>query len=150
MGIVRAEVVARMAGAFREGLSASRFITDMRAEGLSYRRTDMLTDWRSVNQLETKKGLMRYVRRDYYPSPKVLASVSWQMSQEFMYKARVMSRLAPGEPLTERFVNIMSDVPMTPGMVEQAVVEQWAEWEKYMKETIEQITPFTAVQRVME
>lgn len=150
MGIVRAEVIARMAGALREGLSATRFIKDMRDEGLSYRRSDMLSDWRSVNQLETKADLFKYVRKDYYPSPKVLADVSWNLSKEFMYKVRVMSRLAPGEPLTERFVNIISDSPMTRGMVEQSVVEQWAEWERYQKETIEQITPFTAVRRVME
>lgn len=150
MGIDRAEVIARMRGALRQGINASRFIKDMKAAGLSYRRTQMLSDWRSVNQLETKKELFRYVRKDYYPSPRVMATVSWNLSREFMYKVRVQSRLAPGEPLTERFVNIMSDVPLTPGGVEASVMEQWAMWERYQKETIVKITPETAIRRVLE
>lgn len=147
MGIVRAEVIARMRGAFREGQSAGRFIADMRAEGLSYRRTDMLSDWRSINELETKADLYKFVRKDFYPTEKVIAQVEWQLSKEFMYKVKVQSRLDPKAPITERFVNIMSDIPMTPRMVEQAVTEKWVEWEKYMKEIIEAITPFTAVHR---
>lgn len=150
MGIDRAEVIARMRGALRQGINASRFIKDMKAAGLSYRRTQMLSDWRSVNQLESKKELFRYVRKDYYPSPRVMATVSWNLSREFMYKVRVQSRLAPGEPLTERFVNIMSDVPLTPGGVEASVMEQWAMWERYQKETIVKITPETAIRRVLE
>ena len=150
MGIDRAEVIARMRGALQSGLTATRFIKDMKAKGLSYRRTQMLSDWRSVNQLETKKELFRYVRKDYLPSPRVMAAVSWQLSQEFMYKVRVQSRLSPGEPLTERFVNIMSDVPLTPGGVELAVIEEWAKWEKYQKEALETITPVTAIRRVPE
>jgi len=49
MSIIRAETIARMRGAFRKGLSAARFISDMQTVGLSYRRTDMLADWRTVN-----------------------------------------------------------------------------------------------------
>ncbi len=54
MSVIRAEVIAKMRGALREGLSASRFITSMRESGLGYRRTEMLEDVRSVNQLKAK------------------------------------------------------------------------------------------------
>lgn len=124
MGIIRAEVIAKMRGAFREGLSASRFIKDMRAVGLSYRRTDMLADWRSINELEVKEGLARYIRKDRYPTEKTMAAVTWATSKEFMYKVKSQTRLYPGAPITERFVNIMSDVPMTPAMVEQEAWER--------------------------
>lgn len=147
MGIERAEVIARMRGAFRRGQSASSFIADMKAEGLSYRRTNMLSDWRSINELERKADLYKYVRKDYYATEKALAQVEWRMSKEFMYKVKVRSRLDPKAPVTERFVNIMSDIPMTPRMVEQAVVEKWVGWEKYAVEIIEDIVPFTAVHR---
>lgn len=125
MGIVRAEIIALMRKAFRQGVSASRFITDRRAAGLpTYRRTDMLADWRSVNELEVKEGLARFIRKDRYPTERTMAAVTWETSKEFMYKVKSQSRLYPDAPITERFVNIMSDVPMTPAMVEQEAWER--------------------------
>ena len=150
MGIIRAEVIARMSGAFKEGVSASRFITDMRAKGLTYRRTDMLSDWRSVNELETKKGLMRYVRRDRYPAEKSIAAVGWALSKEYMYKIKVQSIKGEGEPMIERFVNIMSDKPMTPAMVEAEVMERWSQWEKYKEEEIVGLQTWSALRKVMD
>lgn len=149
MGIIRAEVIAKMKGAFRGGLSASRFISDMRAAGLSYRRSDMLADWRSVNEVEKKEGVVRYVRKDRYPTEKSIAAVTWETSKEYMYKIKVHSVIKAGEPVTERFVNIMSDVPMTPRMIEAEVVKRWGEWEKYSAETITGLQTWSAVRRVM-
>lgn len=150
MGIDRATVIGLMRGAFRRGQSASSFLGDMKAKGISYRRTDMLADWRSVNELERKAGAMRFVRKDYYPATKAIADVEWALSEEYMYKVKVESRLRPDEPMTERFVNIMSDSPMTPAMVEQAVVEKWAEWEDYTAETIDKMVVWTAVHKTVE
>lgn len=150
MGIVRAETIARMRGAFRKGMAASRFIADMKAKGLSYRRTDMLADWRTVNELEVKEGLVRYVRKDRYPTEKSIASVGWEISKEYMYKVQVKSVVRIGEPLTERFVNIMSDVPMTPAMVEAEVMERWQEWERYAEEIVTGLQTWSAVRKVME
>ncbi|GAJ21440.1 unnamed protein product, partial [marine sediment metagenome] len=137
-------------GAFRRGQSAGSFITDMRAKGLTYRRTDMLADWRSINELERKEGAFRFVRKDYYPTKTVIAEVEWSLSQEYMYKVKVESRLRPDDPMTERFVNIMSDVPMTPAMVEQSLIEKWTDYEEYTAEAIEKVTAWSAVHKVME
>ncbi|GAI59336.1 unnamed protein product, partial [marine sediment metagenome] len=52
MSIVRSTAIAFMRKAFRTGQSVSAFREDMRRKGLSYRWTTMLSDWRSVNQLE--------------------------------------------------------------------------------------------------
>jgi len=149
MAVKRATVIGLMRGAFRRGQSASRFVADMKAKGLSYRRTDMLADWRSVNELERKAGAMRAVRRDYFPASKAIAEVEWEMSEEWMYKVKVQSRLSPGEPIQDRFVNILSDHPMTPAMVEQAVTEKWSEWEDYTAEAIEKIVVWTAVHKTI-
>lgn len=149
MGVKRAAVIGLMRGAFRRGQSAGSFIRAMRAKGLTYRRTDMLSDWRSVNELERKAGAMRFVRRDYYPTEKAMAEVEWSLSQEYMYKVKVESRLRPGEPVTERFVNIMSDTPLTPSMVEQTVTEKWSDWEDYTAESIEKMVVWTAVHRTV-
>ena len=150
MGIVRAETIARMRGAFRKGLSATRFIKDMAAVGLSYRRTDMLADWRTINELERKEGALRYVRKDRYPTEKTIASVEWGISKEYMYKVQVQSVVRIGEPITERFVNIMSDIPLTPVMLETQVAESWVGWEKYAAEEITGIQVWSAVHKVMD
>lgn len=150
MGVKRAAVIGLMRGAFKRGQSAGSFLRDMRTKGLSYRRTDMLGDWRSVNELERKAGAMRSVRRDYFPATKAIAQVEWDMSDEWMFKVKVQSRLSPGEPIQERFVNILSDHPMTPAMVEQSVTEKWAEWEDYTAEAIEKIVVWTAVHKVVD
>ncbi|GAI78859.1 unnamed protein product, partial [marine sediment metagenome] len=107
-------------------------------------------DWRSVNELEKKAGAMRFVRKDYYPTKTVIAEVEWKLSQEYMYTIKVKSRLRPELPITERMVNIMADVPLTPVMVGQALVEKWKDYEKYTAEAIEEIIPWSAVHKVME
>lgn len=145
MGIIRANVIALMRGAFRRGQSAGSFIRDMREKGLTYRRTDMLSDWRSVNELERKAGEMRFIRKDRYPTAKAIATVDWEIDKEYMYKVKVESRLRPDIPITERFVNIVTATPMTPAMLEQAVIEKWSAWEDYTAEAIEKIIPWTAV-----
>jgi len=150
MSIVRAEVVARMRGAFREGVSVTRFIKDMRAVGLSYRRTDMLADWREVNELEKKEGLARFVRKGYVPAERAAELKTWAMSREYMYKVKTQSRLRPDEPVVDRFVNIMSDTPMTIEEIESQVTDAWGEWEKYAAEELVTLQTWSAVHRVME
>jgi len=149
-GEIRTAFIAKARAAIRAGQSASAFITRMKVEGLTYRRTDMLSDWRGVGDIEKKTGLLRYVRKDYYPTRASIAELPWNLSAEFMYKVRVQSRIAPDEPITERFVNIMSDKPLTMGQVEQQTFTMFDVREEYVTEELVAVTPFTAVQRVME
>lgn len=150
MGIVRAETIARMRGAIEKGISASRFIRDMREIGLGYRRADMLADYRSETEAKEKDGLLRFVRKDRYPAERTIAAVDWAVSKEYMYKAKVQTILRPGEPITERFVNVMSDIPMTPAMIEAEVEERWGDWPVSGQTPIVTITPWSAVRKVME
>ncbi len=150
MGIERAQVLLRMKAAIREGQSASRFITSMRAEGLGYRRQTMLSDWRSVTGVAKKEGTARYVRKDFKPTAKVVADVTWDLSREFMTKVKVHVRTRPGEPITERFVNIMSDVALTPNQIEESVLENLEEWSDSIPGVVERVTPWTILRRVAE
>lgn len=148
-GEKRAAVIPLMKRAYRRGQTAESFFWDIRQKGLGYRHQTMQSDWRSESELEKKTDLLRFVRKDRMPSKANIAQVDYMYGKEYMYKLKVQSRLRPEEPLTERFVNIMSDVPMTPGMVEQAVVEKWAEWEDYTAEAIEKVTVWQASQTTM-
>lgn len=147
MPIERAIVIAKMRKAFRIGQSASSFLTDMKAQKLSYRRTDMLADWRSVNEIEAKKELLQYVRKDRLPSPKVLAKVTWDIKGEYMYVLKVKSRLAPDEPITERNINVVQDNLLTPAEIERLGWEMISEQSPKEIAKVVSITAFTAVQK---
>jgi len=151
MGIERAELLLVMKKAYRQKQSGTSLYWDLRAKGRVIRKSDFFSDWRGVTQTEAKSGLMRYVRRDYYPTDKTIAAVPWEkMTAEYMYKVKVQTRLEPGKPIEERFVNIMSDVPLTPEMVEQAVVEKWPISESRPPDILEEITPFSVYRRKLE
>jgi len=147
-GQKRSAVILKAKLAFKRGTSASKFIDNMKAQGLSYRRTDMLSDFRSVNELERKADAFKYVRKDYTPTPAVIAQVDWNLSNEYMYKVKITSRTAPGEPLTERFVNIMQDRPMTPGEVEALTWSMIGEQSPKLQSQVVKVVPWTALHRI--
>jgi len=143
-------VMALMKSASQVGQSATSFITDMRSKGLGYRRQTMLSDWRSVHEVERKEGAVRYIRRDRYPTERTVAAVDWKLSEEYMYKVKVQSRVAPGEPIEDRFVNVMSELPLTPGEVLQELGQRWGEWERYQGEKVEKATVWSVYRRTPE
>lgn len=149
-GQKRSEVILRAKIAFDQGISASTFITQMRGRGLSYRRTDMLADFRTVNELERKADAFKFVRKDYYPTQKTMAQVAYRLTYEFMYVLKVKSRLEPGAPITERNINISSDIPLTRGMVEEKAWELIGEQSPDKRKQVEEIVAWTAMQRVSE
>jgi len=150
MAIERAIAKLKMRAAFKAGMSFNHFIMQMRSEGLSYARPAMLGDWRSENEIAKKEDTIKYVRKDRLPSAEVLAQVTYDLKKEYMYVMKVKTRLKPGEPITERKVNIQTDKPLTPGEMEQEVWSRWGDWEKYAGQELVTVTPFTAMRRVME
>lgn len=150
MSIERAKLLLLMKKAFRQKQSATSLYWKLRAEGRVIRKSDFFRDFAAVNEYEQKTGRMRFVRKDRYPTRADMIERPWhKMSAEYMYKVRVQSRLRPDEPVIERFVNLMSDEPLTAGMITQGVIEKWAEWEDYTAEAIEKIVPFTAVHKTL-
>ncbi|KKN16536.1 hypothetical protein LCGC14_0974870 [marine sediment metagenome] len=147
-GIKRASVIPRMRAALSAGKSASSFISDMRKRGLSYRRSTMLSDWRSVGNIEKKTGLLKFVRKGFQPSPALYADVTWQLSKEYLYKLKIHTKLRPGDPPDGWFVNIVSDRPLTPGEWEQTIEEDWNALYGETREPILKVEPILAVKRV--
>jgi len=147
-GEIRAEVIARMKVAIGAGKSASAFIRESRTAGLAYRRTTMLADWRTVGDIEKKTGLLKYVRKDYVPSVELARAEGWKLSREYMFKVKVQTRIRPGAPVVERFVNIVNDTPMTPRQIETEVQKQWGKWYPERREEITAVIPETAIHRI--
>ncbi len=151
MGIDRSETIARMRIAFKSGLSQSQFFKQEKETGRpTYRRTTMLADWRSEFNIKEKEGLMRYVRRDRFPSKKAMAVVSYEMSKEFMYKVRTRSIIKAGEPMVEKFINIMTDNPMTVEMLESEIRNRWGELQESVPGELMELQVWSAVRRTIE
>lgn len=144
----RSTAILKIPDALARGLSASGFIKELKKAGISYRRTNMLSDWRSVAGIEAKKDAVKYVRRDRRPSVKAVADVEWELSKEFMYKVKVTVQTEPDKPLTERFVNIMHDRLLTPIQLEEQIYRLWSQWEKYQGETIKKLQTVGVYHRV--
>ncbi len=149
-GQKRSAVILRAKIAFNQGVSASKFLSDMKARGLSYRRTDMLSDFRSVNELERKADAFKYVRKDRMPTDRVIAQVDWGLSSEYMYKVKIQSRTSPGDPIIERFVNIMQDRPRTPGEIEALAWTLVQTQSPKVQAQVVSITAWTVLQKVIE
>ena len=129
-------------------MSANSFIHQMRLKGLGRRRPLMLSDWRTVNEIEAKKDVLKYIRKDRLPSPRLMAELPWKYSKEYVYKADTWSRTRPDEPFTERTVTLLSDKPLTSRQIEEQITTKWKGWE-YVPEKLEKVTA-TSVYRMVD
>ena len=108
----------------------------------------MLADWRSVGNVAKKEGTARFIRRDFKPTAQTTADVTWDLSREYMNKVKVHTRTRPGEPITERFVNIMSDRPLSPREIEESIFENLQEWSDSIPGVVERVTLWTLLKKV--
>ena len=139
LGLRRAIAMKLMPKAYKAGMSATSFRQMLRAKGLQYRWQTLLGDWRTTLNIEVKKDVGKYIRKDRVPAPKYMADVTWEYDKEYIYRANTWSRLHPDEPLVERQVTFTSDIPLTPKEVEEQIATKWSAWERYIPEKIEKI-----------
>jgi len=147
-GLRRAIYLKLIPKAFKSGMSANSFIHQMRLKGLGRRRPLMLSDWRTVNEIEVKKDVLKYIRKDRLPSPRLMAELPWKYSKEYVYKANTWSRTHPDELFTERTVTLLSDKPLTSRQIEEQITTKWKGWE-YVPEKLEKVTA-TSVYRMVD
>lgn len=119
MAATRSNVIARMRSAIKKDITASDFIAIMKEKGLSYRRTDMLADWRELASIMKAESALGKIRTGYIPIDRMAELKVWNMSHEYMYKVRSEQITKTGKRLESKYVNIMSDEPMTVEEVER-------------------------------
>lgn len=145
----RSEFIARARIAVRKGMTQAAFMRQAQDQGYSLRRQRMQAEWRNVTGVEIKADRFKFVRKDRTPTAAVIAQVDWSLSSEYMYKVKILSRIRPGEPITERFVNIMQDRPLTPAEVEGLTWEMIQTQSPKLQAQVVSITPWTVLQRVI-
>ncbi|MEN4013988.1 MAG: hypothetical protein ROW48_18305 [Bellilinea sp.] len=73
---------------FERGISANAALMELRAQGLGYRRTDFLRDFRSGHARYATETLIKYVRMDSVPSDRVFLPVYHGLSDHYGYLIR--------------------------------------------------------------
>lgn len=148
-GEKRVEVIRRISTAITAGKSATTFLAEMRSKGLGYRKTTFLSDWRTEGNIKKKKGLLKYVRKNYRPSAATYAETEYNYSREYIYLLKVRGRMYPGEPVTDTMVSIQSDRPLTPIEMEGQLEARWDEWDTDRPDELVAVIPETAMRKVV-
>lgn len=145
----RTTAILKMPQAIAKGMSANAFLAKLRLTTGGYTRQKFLGDWRSISGMEKKKDAMKYVRRDRRPPASAMADVEWDSNPEYMFKMRSWVRVNPGDPMTERFVNITSDRNLTPDEQVAEVFDRWTGWEKYSTEELVKVDPVAGYHNIL-
>lgn len=69
----------------KQGLSANVALGFLKEQGLGYRRTKFLADWREAAGFEAKKDTFKYIRKDYKPTVSTITETSESLSKEYSY-----------------------------------------------------------------
>ena len=120
-GGIRGLAQAFLRSAAEKGLSFADAFNAMREGGLStYRRTDMLKDYRQFLGIPDKADVLKYVRRDYRPSRDLYTVATGYQRANFRYQVDIdVYNRTTGESFPMS-TNISSDVQLTRGDIEAA------------------------------
>jgi len=123
MAAERTGIEKRIKSAIKRGLNASEWVKQEIEKGRSYRRSIMYSDWREVASIIKAESALERIRTGRIPIDRMAELKAWNMSREYMYKVRSETVTARGRVLEPKFVNIMSDEPMTVEEIETAAFE---------------------------
>lgn len=115
---------AFLRSAAESGLKFSDAFSAMQTGGMStYRRTNMLTDYRQFLGIPEKGDRLKYMRLDFTPDPKNYTVTKGYQRAALRYQVNVDVY----KPLTgEKFsmsTNIVSDTPLTRRQIEEAGID---------------------------
>lgn len=101
------------------GWSVSRALSEAQLLGLkTYRRTEMLRDYRSIASIPLKRDPLIYTPKKYQPGEALYTAAPYKQVRSYRYEVRMRFY----DPITGRFkvqyTNVESDDPMTIQQVE--------------------------------
>lgn len=131
--------------AIGQGFSFNSFYRSTRERGISYRRTDMLQDWRDVVNEVVGMKLLKGVASDVIPPHTDLVESKIHYSSPFVYKARVDVTVKETGIQTERFVTVLSEKALTLGEVEEQINRKWPGYEYGRSERLTHIETTAAL-----
>jgi len=131
--------------ALESNFSFNSFYRSARDKGISYRRSDMLSDWHTTRDLVQKRDELRGLSAGDFPKLTEVAESRFEWTEPFVYQARVEAQLAKGVAPTERFVTVLSAEPLTSGQIFEQITAKWPTYEYGKRERLVTIEPVAAI-----
>ena len=120
-GILRSLMYKALDAAY----SFNAFYRSASEKGISYRRSDMLADWRSIQSELANRAALRSLSAGDIPEHTAVGASPFKYTEPFIYKARVEYQISAEAPLMEQFVTVLSSKALTIGGAVGQVLEKW-------------------------
>jgi len=97
----------------RAGMSATAGLNLLRSEGMGYRRTDFLSDFRDFAGVAMKRDPLRAIPKKYRPTEATIQRVDFQQTKKFYYNYKVEGYNIITQQDTESWITVASDDILT-------------------------------------
>jgi len=102
----------------RMGLTTTAGLNMLRDQGIGYRRTDFLSDWRDFAGLAMKRDPLRAIPRKYRPTEATIQRTDFKQVKKFNYSYRVEGYDIITKQDTVTWITVASDDILTMGEAE--------------------------------
>ena len=88
----------------KKGFSASKSLRWLKRQGLGYRKTNFLADWREFTGRAKKADVTKYIPKKYKPTAATLSGTSENLARQYSYVYQVKGRDSlTGDPKTQNW-----------------------------------------------
>ena len=116
------------------GWTATKGLDFLRSEGVGYRRTDFLADWRDFSGRERKRDPLKAIPKKYRPTAATVSINEGLQRQKFNYNYNVKGYDTFAEKRVELGITVASETVLT---MEEALEQAGLLWLRYKEEIID-------------
>lgn len=103
----------------RLGMTATAGLNLLKAEGMGYRRTDFLADFRQFAGTERKRDPLRAIPKKYRPTEATIERTTFKQVKKFHYSYKIEGYDLVTQESIETFITVASDDILTMEQAEQ-------------------------------
>jgi len=103
----------------RLGMTTTAGLNLLRVEGMGYRRTDFLSDWREFAGTERKRDPLRAIPKKYRPTEATIQRTDFEQVKKFNYSYKIEGYDLVTQKSIEDFITVASDDILTMEEAEQ-------------------------------
>jgi len=93
----------------RLGMTTTAGLNLLRVEGMGYRRTDFLSDWREFGGLERKRDPLRAIPKKLRPTEATIERTEYEQRKKFNYNYKIKGYDLITQEDTETWITVGSD-----------------------------------------
>jgi len=97
----------------KAGMTATAGLSLLRSEGMGYRKTDFLADFRDFSGLAMKRDPLRAIPKKFRPTEATIQRVDIKQTKKFYYNYKVEGYNIISKEQTESWITVASDDILT-------------------------------------